>query len=338
MKTTARVLDKTDFESWNRFVAACPIGSVYSDTRYLEVLSQAVNCRFRVIALERDGQFVAGIALFEQPTRWGMTLGPRVLLQYNGFVESKSASSYPSQQTADAIHIGDSMASVIEQQGYGRAIIKLRWPFQDVRPFTERGWSAEPTYTYVVPLGDLDSQWKLVDRNLKRLIRRCRNEGMTVTEDGDFESFYRMHRQTHDRKGSPIYLAEDKFLSYFQQLHAQGIARLYHARLPDGTSVAAQLVLAGDHPVSDTVSACADDSHLSSGASAFLRWSVFERLADDGFLYNDLTNASLDSVSRFKSQFGGELRVCFALTYPSSLRFRIGSRIGKLARTVLRRQ
>jgi hypothetical protein len=289
------------------------------------------------MALMADEHIVGGLALFETSTRWGPTLGPRLLLQYNGFVLADNESRYPSHRTAADIHSTDRIAEFVEEQGYASTVVKCRWPFADTRAFLKRGWRAVPTYTYIMPLSDLEQQWDFVDRNLRRLIRRCEREGLSVSVDDDFDSFYRLHQQTHERKGSPIYLPENKFRAYFEQLHEAGIARLYQARLPNGTPIAAQLVLAGQQPTCETVSACADGQYLDTGANAFLRWKVFEKLAEDGYAYNDLTDAGLNSVTRFKSRFGGDLRVCFALIYPSTRRYRFGTRLERVARSVLRR-
>ena len=337
MNIEPHILDESGYEDWDRFVASSPTGSVYACTRYLDVLAKSTGCRFRILALTANGVCVGGTALFERETRWGTILEPRLLLQYNGFVVGEGASRYPSQQTSSLIKLTDELAKSIEAQGYARTLIKFRWPFVDARALLQRGWQAAPTYTYLVPLSDLKQQWELVDRNLKRLIRRCDREGVTVTVDDDFESFYRMHEETHIRKGAPIYLPRTDFRNYFGALHEAGLARLFHARLPDGKSIASQLVLTGDHPVCETVSACADGEHLKAGSNAYLRWKAFEILADEGYLHNDLTDASLNSVTRFKSQFGGDLRLCLVLEYPSTRRYRWGSRLSSVARTLLRR-
>jgi hypothetical protein len=162
-----------------------------------------------------------------------------------------------------------------------------------------------------------------VDQNLRRLVDRCERAGLAVSDDADFEPFFRLHEQTHARKGAPIYLPRERFARWFERLHGLGLARLFHARLPDGRPVASQVVLLG-HPVTHTVAAASDAEHQSLGAAAFLRWRVFERLAALGARANDLTDASLNSVTRFKAQLGGDLLPCLVLESPETLRFRAG--------------
>src|SRR6185369_4861861 len=126
-------------------------------------------------------------------------------------------------------------------------------------------------------------------------------------EDDDFDSFWRMHETTTERKGTEIYLPEAAFRRLFSTLRGLGLCRMYQARLPSGQSVSAQLVLLGKHAVAHSVSAGADPVHLNSGATAYLRWKAFEALSALGYAANDLTDAALNSVAHFKSQLGGNL-------------------------------
>jgi hypothetical protein len=161
-----------------------------------------------------------------------------------------------------------------------------------------------------------------VEGNFRRLIRRCDREGFRLVEDEDFDRFFELHLETRDRKGTSLYLPREDFRVYFTRLRDAGLARLYHARTADGTSAAAQLVLLG-HPVTHSVCAGADPRWLRSGASVFLRWQVCEALAAEGYEANDLTDAALNPVSRFKSQLGAELQLCLVANRRPSLRWRL---------------
>ena len=103
------------------------------------------------------------------------------------------------------------------------------------------------------------------------------------------------------------------FVAFFTEVRAAGLARLGHAVF-DGKVIASQLMLAGPHPVAHTVCAGADDDYLRMGASGFLRWHARSRLRRDGFAANDLTDAGLNPVTRFKSQFGAELTPTWSLS------------------------
>ena len=55
---------------------------------------------------------------------------------------------------------------------------------------------------------------------------------------------------------------------------------------------------------------------LNQGINSFLRWESFCHLNRMGYASNDLTDAALNSVTRFKSQLGGELKVHFFIQRP----------------------
>ena len=299
-------LGEDEHPAWSAFVAASPTGSVYSLPVYLGALAAAAGGRVRVLAARRGDELVGGIALYERATRIGVIVRPRLLLYYNGLVLRKEATRYPSERTAREVKTVDALAEALEALGLRRAEIRTRGGFGDARPFQARGWTATPSYSYVVPLDDLEAQWGRVEQNLRRLVGRCDREGYAVSDDCAFDAFFALHAGTHERKGAPIYLPAGAFRGYYETLRAAGLARLYAARSPAGEIVSAQLVLLG-HPVTHSVAAGTAPEAARSGVTAFLRWKVFEQLAAEGSVANDLTDATLGPVAHFKAQLGARL-------------------------------
>ncbi len=320
--TEVRTLRSEEYEEWNRLVAESPSGSVYATPEYLAALCRSTGGGFEIRAVLQDDQIVGGVGLYHEPAEGRTVVSPRLLLYYNGPVLQRFPSRSPGEVLKREVATLAALEEDLREGGFGRVSLKSRSPVADVRPFLEQGWSAAPVYTLVVPLQDRDALWKRLDRNARRLVRRAEREGLTFSEDDDFESFFRMHRQIHKRKGAPLYLTERPFRAYFEALRASSMVRLYHARLPDGRSVSAQMVLADGHPVTHTVSAASDDDHSRTGASPFLRWKVCEELGREGYAFNDLTGAAPGPVTRFKTQLGGDLEVSMEVVWTSA-RFRV---------------
>lgn len=327
---TTRFLEPEAYDTWNDFVAGSPDGSPYANTVYLDTFCEAAGGTYRVLVAEQGGAILGGVALQERSTRWGRVVEPRLMLQYNGFVLRSPRSRYPSVVAAQDEKILRALCEVIQAQNYARCVLKSR-TLTDGRVFDQLGWRNWSTYTYLVPLKNLKAQWRLVQQNLRRLVRRGKHEGLVMTDDDDFDRFFELHLETHRRKGAPLYLPRTAFRRYFDRLRRQGACRLCHARTPDGNSIAAQLVLAGDHEVTHTVSAAADPEQQHLGANPFLRWRVFETLAAEGFTANDLTDATLNSVTRFKSQWGGRLTPSLAVEVPGTTLARFGRSLDRVA-------
>jgi hypothetical protein len=321
-RLTVHSLGAEETESWAELVRASDLGSVYSLPGYLDSLCAAAGGKYVVLGARRGEELVGGVAVYERPSPLGRYVAPRLLLFYNGFVLRNYQTKYPSERNARQAETVGALAEALRVRNYGRLELRSRSPLTDARPLIELGWRVVPSYTYVVSLTDLDEQWTRVEQNLRRLIERARGLGLTTSVDEDFESFYRLHRATAERKGAPLYLGSGEFRRLYEELNGRDLCHLYHARLPDGRVAASQFVLTG-HPVTHTVAAAADAELQQTGANAFLRWSALEDLAQRGHVANDLTDASMGPVAHFKSQLGSTLETCLVASMPMSAGFRL---------------
>lgn len=332
MKAEYRTEFLTDeqYDNWNELVAESPQGSIYSTPEYLDALSEAAGGKFRILACVKGDQIVGGVGLYEVNSRLGTYVSNRLLLYYNGVVIRQGKSTRPYKMVSRDIEILSRLESAITGIKYSHCLLHNRSTLRDFRPFLSQGWQAFPSYTYVVPLSDIELAWSRVEQNLTRLIRRCKDSGVTLSTDDDFDSFYDLHKETHLRKGAPLYLSKPAYKRYFERLKSQNLCRLYHARMPDGRSVATQLVLTGKHPVTHTVCAAADPEFLRIGSTPFLRWKVFEDLSKLKYEANDLTDAELNPVTRFKAQLGGTLETNMVISRPDSVLFGLGRSVGNM--------
>ncbi|MFC1476268.1 GNAT family N-acetyltransferase [Candidatus Zixiibacteriota bacterium] len=331
-KLSARYLTEESYPRWNRLVAASPQGSIYSTPAYLDILCRAVGGRFKILGVFRADDLIGGVALYEAKSMFGTAVSNRLLLYYNSLVLAESRSRYPAQRTKQELEILSLLEQTLSRAGYARLRLHNRWPLCDLRPFLARGWDVRPAYSYLARLDDLETLHGRIDKNFRRLINRCGSEGVTVAADDDFDSFYRLHYQTHLRKGAPLYLPQEAFRRYVHDLQASRLCRLYHARLPDGRSTATQLVLLGEHPVTHTVCAGAEPEWQKLGTTPYLRWRVFEQLAELGYAGNDLTDAALNPVTRFKSQLGAELTMNMVISRPDQRIYKIGQDLTQFSR------
>lgn len=323
---TTRSLDPGEYAQWEEFVAHSPDGGVYSSPAYLRVLGDTVGGRVDVIACFRDREIIGGLALLEHSSLAGRFVAPRLLGYYNGLVFAAPSSRYPSQNTSRDLKIAEQIETELRRRGYASIRLHSRETVTDLRTFRSRGWQWRPSYSYVLDFSDLAAARERVEGNFRRLVRRCEAGDFALTRDDGFDEFYALHREIHERKGAPLYLPKDRFERYYEALREVGIGRLYHARDASGRAVASQLVLADGHPVTHSVCAGAAEDALQSGASVFLRWKVAEALSEEGYRANDLTDAELNPVTRFKSQLGADLKVSFVVEAPASAAWQWHSR------------
>lgn len=326
-EATTRFLSPSEYPLWSEHVAKSPDGSVYALPEYLDALCTATGARFRVLVAECDGQITGGISLYERSDRSNIYVAPRLLLYYNGIVLMPHSAQFPSQRTEWHLHTLGALQDALVRLPHKRVRFKNRATLQDLRTFAAPCWSIVPSWSYEVDITDLETTWGCIDKNQRRLIRRCTEQGISTTTDWDFDSLYRLHLDTHERKNAPVYLPRESYEEFVETLRKRNLCRLYQARRPDGCAIAAQLVLTGPHPVTHTVCVGGDADAMRLGASPFLRWKAFEDLHAAGYRANDLTGAALNSVTRFKSHLGGELKLCLQAERRNAWNVRMGDSI-----------
>jgi hypothetical protein len=174
----------------------------------------------------------------------------------------------------------------------------------DVRPFWSKGWTVAASYSYVVPL-DLEAAWGKVEQNLRRLIDRARNAGMTLCDGDDaFDDFFRLHAATLDRHGAGVYLPRDAFRRVLHDLRRNGWAGTTRfAPKWRASRRAARLARAAFR--SHTACAGADPESTNRERPRFLRWapSGLARSATRG----TTSDAALNPVRISKSAGGAQL-------------------------------
>jgi len=326
-----REMVQREYDSWNRLVGVSPSGSVYALPAYLDVLCSSTGGSFSILGVFRGSELVGGMPLYGEQSRGGRMIYNRLLLYYLSPVIREYSGQHPYERTSRHLAILRAIEEYLRTLECSYLHLNFRHPIADVRTFLSDAWHVQPSYTYLVEIRDLEETWRLIEQNMRRLITRAQKQGLVFTDDDDFDSFFRLHAEIHERKGGPLYLPEASFRGYYERLKAQSLARLFHARLPNGRSVASQLVLTGPKPVAHTVCAGSSAEHLSTGSTPFLRWKSFERLSTLGYSWNDLTDATLNDVTRFKGQLGGDLVINWAVRRSPSIRYRFFQKIAFLS-------
>ncbi len=327
MDVEARPLSDDDLPEWDMAISRSDTASGYFNSVYLRALSKAAGATVEFIGFYRDHSLVGGLPLFVTRSAFGLSVTPRPLLYYNGLWIDNFSDLGAAKSERKLISVITCLDHFLSRRRYSRVKLKLSPAFVDARPFMVNRWLVRPTYTYVVPLTEVDELWSRFDRDVRRLARKAESEGIFVTENSDTERLFELHAGVHERKGAPLYLDQKNFNSFVDEIVAAGLASVFHARLPGGRIIASQLVLQGAHPVSHTICAASDPEFDRLGSNSLLRWQVFQKLSHRGATGIDLTDAAINPVSAFKAKLGAELRLTLVVSRPDSVPLRFADTI-----------
>ena len=319
LNVLVRPIKTSEYAAWREVLASSHDGSPYQLPEYLEFLANATGNETRLIGIFEgdDPVLVGGIGLLCATSALTRYSSSRLLLYYNGPFIAKHTGMSDSRDERRRLRLLDALGKFLMQEDLDFVRFKVRFADADYRPLLSLGWKAAPVYTYLMRTDNLVEQWNDIDSNLKRLIRRGEKEGLLFNDAGNFDDFYAMHVETANRKRSPIYMERTMFGEFVANLMRAGIARLFEARTPDGTTIASQLVLFSGHPIAHTLAASSREEYQQTGCNPFLRWKTCEWLNAKGYQGLDLTDAHVLSVARFKSEMGAKLTL--AMEYQSPL-------------------
>ncbi len=188
-------------------------------------------------------------------------------------------------------------------------------------PFYWRGFEQTTFYTYTIPdLSDLDEVWDGFRPNIKRAIRRAR-EQVTVRDDLGLETFWRLNQMTfHRQRMEPPYALD--FLRRIDAACAQrNQRRILFAQDAQG-QVHATLYLVWDDRAAYYLMGGNDPDRQTSGAPSLLMWEAI-RFAATVTRSFDFEGSMIPGVERFFRSFGAQQTPYFRVTRVNSLAFRV---------------
>lgn len=167
-------------------------------------------------------------------------------------------------------------------------------------------WSVAERYTPIVDTSNIADTWAKFDRRVRQRVRKAESEGIQIEESKDFSSFSRLYALSYQRQGIELDLDLTALATTLTLAHANGVIRLFLARVPSGQP-ASGLVVGQDRHRAYFMLAGADPQFRSSDAMTLLWWRVMEILAPQ-CPEIDLVGLGTPGIERFKRSFSPELR------------------------------
>jgi len=328
-----RLLQHHELDSWNRFAAKSPQGGPYADSNYISTLLRETGGKLTILGVYDGAELVAGCPVYSEQHRSGRIVMNRLLLYYNGLLLAPRNNVGPGLAASSGeLAALSSLKEALAKQQVDRLVLHCSPSLYDIRPFLDGSWQVSPTYTFVSDLSDSEKLFERIHKDQRRLIRRAEEAGVSFIQSNDPSALFELHQLTSQKKSAPLYLPKVAFNRFFETLITLGLCKIFEARSSSGNLAASQAVILSTHSTTHTICAATLEAYTGLGAAPFLRWSVNKALADFGYKANDLTDAGLNSVSRFKAQLGSELQSSWILRRPDSLRMRVWSSSSQLAR------
>lgn len=329
-----RELNAGEWTVWDGLAAGSIGATPFASSTYLRCMAELLGREVKAFVVERGNDVLAGIAVIAR-----CRLGSRAVVwvpatPYSALFYSRSAfaSPNPGKHTSEHISLSQLIIGSLRER-FPSIFLETHPDIDDVRPWLWDGWSASPSFTYVLNLsGEL-----LLGYNAKSKARKFERSGGMLLSEWAPEECWKVLEMTLQRQSVSLGLKREQFLKLSSAMHERGQAWMIRA-VDRGRTISAriQLCIQGSATAYDWVAGSSPEG-LALGANIANVLRVIDECRERNYSLWNMCGANFETVAKFKSQFGGDLVHGFALQSPRPMMYALEARMRLQAARIRRR-
>jgi Acetyltransferase (GNAT) domain len=311
-------------KGYDDLVEESPQGSVFATSWWLDAVAEG---RWRVNAVENDGEVAAAWPTVVRETRWGEVHEGAPLTPFLGPLFRPESSEL--KRRSNEVKRLEQLVEALGRPAHVEA--RCNPAFDYWTPLAWHGFSQTTHYTWRLSRpADLEDAFRSARENVRREIRKAEKRGVTV-EEGSLDAFKDVHLETISYQEIGSTEASREALRRIESAAApRGARRILLARDEDGRVHAGGYFVRDDRWVYYLVGA-SDPSLRTSGAPSLVLWKGIEHAAEQGLGF-DFEGSMLKSVERFFRAFGGEPAPYSIVRKTPSLALRVSRPVKRVLR------
>ncbi len=304
MKLDCREVEKKE---WDEFVESNG-GSVFHKFNVARIAANSNNsCEFVPLGIYQNSQLIAIQPIFNYSKK---NPGLSPLSTYSGIIIKE-----------DFLSKGYSFKSDIYQcisdffSGCRSIQIATNPGETDARPLKWLGFSANPSYTYLLRIKKPEKMFESFEKKTRNILRKGESyKQVKISEvnssSKEIEHFFEMWRHTHERSGIGVPRIDDCLLKISRELGKDFmIFRADHEKNP-----AAYAVVLKSKEAAYYWQAASDERYWHYKVPQSLIWYVAKELHKRQVKTMDLMGCNVEAIARYKSGFNPELNQYFICT------------------------
>ncbi len=285
-----------------------PHGNVYSKVFWLQSVSDVLKYEYDIAAIYKGDEIVAGIGVFHKHNMMKIpTLTPRLspILRVRD-------TKYRSKLYHENDELLKTLANFLKTH-YKRVALSTISRIDNVRAFIWCGYTVEVKYTFINEIENISSD--IFSHSTRKQIKKCEKGSVSVIDESNPEVFWQILKLTFEKKKHPLSIGKNEFIKLYEKINATDCCRMFFALLDD-QPVSARIILYTHE--NDTVYdwvAGTDPDYFKTGVTSYLVYETMKYFSKRGFKYFDWNGANIESIARFKSNFGGTLIPYYYITW-----------------------
>lgn len=320
-----RELDRAEFGAWDALIADSAQGTIFHTSDWLVENALLLDQTLILLGCYDGDELIGGCPLYlSRPYRLLQVASSKaVSTPYGGVVISDIGDA---KQRAKEMHTHRIITALLEhisRQGLDYVDMVNAPGLEDIRAFTQQGWSPMVYYTYVLPThNDL---LKTASKDVRQNIRKALRLGLSSVRRFDPETFWELLGRTFAKQGKEPPITEEHLRGVLDLTREKGIGEMRVAKMPSGEIAAAEVTL-WDAKMAHSLFAAAAPEHLSTGAATLLCYENVNSLKERSHRMLNLMAGNIPHLSGFISGFNPRLIPYYGAESPG-LRYRILRRL-----------
>jgi len=316
MSIEVRVAGSQDLEEWDAVVDSSEMGTVFHRLNFLKLISRHTKSDLWLLMGFKGREIVGLFPVFHK--RWPfvsalLSAPPQVAVPYLGMV-MVFGSSKQDKRERDLNDFLEGCLSLLDE-GLNVNYINFSSPpgFHDIRNFLWKGYSAEPSFDYVIDTTDIDAVWAGFSKGLRKNIRRGASSGLVFSKsEPEARSLYYLLMQRYEAQGIRFTLKQ----AYLEDLVETLADQIEYFMVQVGPTVMSELLCLRDRNAlllwlggySSQVEGSGDRTIYPN---EYLHWKVIEYAGEENIESVQIIGANTPQLCTFKSKFGPRLLLSF---------------------------
>ncbi|CUT01537.1 GNAT family N-acetyltransferase [Candidatus Chrysopegis kryptomonas] len=308
-KIYIKIADVDEFENFN---LSSPQSNPFQSINWLKSYAEIFDFSINTILVKKGDETVAGLILPIKKKFSFKISTPLLFTYYSGILFKNFHREKPQKQITE---INESIAKIHEylSQTLHFFVLKLHHTILDTRQFKWLGYKIKPRHTFILNTESPERIWDGFSNSLKRKIKYAQEQGFEVKKSNTVDKLAEHQILSYERTGRKFFVNIEKLKLLLEKLVERNMLQVYHLIDKTGEIIASRGISIWGDKAYDIVAGTQNKE--IDFASHFLVWKILEDLSNYGVKEFDFCGADIPSVSFFKMQFGGEIKVSFEVSY-----------------------
>jgi hypothetical protein len=304
--------------AWNELVNSSHQGNIYLSQEFQDAWLETDSSLHlaRLGCYDENGKLVGGQSIFHKKV-FGLRIPVALSISYAStpILSSEVQDSGQKQYAVLSALARDS------RKHFPFMKVAFHPSLNDVRPYLEQGWKAEPEYTHIWEISDPDAILKNIQHRKQKYVRKAKEQFLFAHETGEaiITDFLRLYRETMQKfDWRP---EEGRLRERIEWMQAKDIIRLYTCRMKTGELVGVVVcVLSRVNQTAYFMLIGYDHTINSKEFHPAIHWYAAQDLSPE-FSYADFGGGPVPNIYATKDSLGTNSTPYWELETPNARRW-----------------